>query len=159
MTVTDSTADTPVVTADDVCSIAQDVWSSFLVLDLEEHPLGKAALPLDGRTMTGCVHVSGEWQGSIFVELTSDHAVQAAEAMFAADPGSLTPGEVGDAIGELTNMVGGNIKSLLPAPSKLSLPSVAEGLSYTVRVPGATLVDEITLVCEAGPLHVSVWKV
>jgi chemotaxis protein CheX len=56
-------------------------------------------------------------------------------------------------------MVGGNIKSLLPAPSKLSIPSVAQGEQYTVRVPGATLVDAVTLVCQAGPVHITVWSV
>ena len=149
----------PVVTAADITSIAQDVWSSFLQMDLEVHPLGAAAPDLEGRTMTGTVHVSGEWQGTVFLEVPCDLGQAAAEAMFAADPGSLSADEVCDALGELTNMVGGNIKSLLPAPSKLSIPSVAEGESYTVRVPGAVLVDRVALVCAAGPLHISVWKV
>ncbi len=149
----------PVVSAADITSIAQDVWSSFLSMELETHPLGAEAPPLEGRTMTGTVHVSGEWQGSVFLEVPSDLAQAAAEAMFAADPGSLSADEVCDALGELTNMVGGNIKSLLPAPSRLSIPSVAEGESYTVRVPGAVLVERVALVCAAGPLHISVWKV
>ena len=144
-----------VVTADQITSITSDVWGSFLQLDLEQ----VAEQPLAGRTMTGCVHVSGEWQGSVFLQVTVEHAAAAAEAMFAADPGSLSPDEVSDALGELTNMVGGNIKSLLPAPSKLSVPSVAEGESYTVRVPGAVLVDSVALACAAGPVHISVWKV
>ncbi len=149
----------PVVTAADITSIAQDVWSSFLGMALEAHPLGAEAPALEGRTMTGTVHVSGEWQGTVFLEVPTDLAHAAAEAMFAAEPGTLPADEVCDALGELTNMVGGNIKSLLPAPSKLSIPSVAEGESYTVRVPGAVLVDRVALVCAAGPVHVSVWKV
>ncbi len=148
-----------VVSTADITSIAQDVWSSFLSMELEPHPLGDEAPALEGRTMTGTVHVSGEWQGSVFLEVPSDLAQASAEAMFAADPGTLSADEVCDALGELTNMVGGNIKSLLPAPSKLSIPSVAEGESYTVRVPGAVLLSRVALVCVAGPLHVSVWKV
>ena len=150
---------TATVSAADITSIAQDVWSSFLQMELETHPLGHEAPALEGRTMTGTVHVSGEWSGSVFLEVPSDLAQVSAEAMFAADPGSLTGDEVCDALGELTNMVGGNIKSLLPAPSKLSIPSVAEGVSYTVRVPGAVLVEKVALVCAGGPLHISVWKV
>ena len=148
-----------VVSAADITSIAQDVWSSFLQMELEPHPLGDEAPALDGRTMTGTVHVSGEWGGSVFLQVPCDLAQASAEAMFAADPGSLSSDEVCDALGELTNMVGGNIKSLLPAPSKLSIPSVAEGESYTVRVPGAVLIEKVALVCAAGPLHISVWKV
>jgi chemotaxis protein CheX len=154
-----SSTEAPVVSAADITSIAQDVWSSFLSMELEPHPLGAEAPHLDGRTMTGTVHVSGEWGGSVFLEVPSELAQASAEAMFAADPGTLSADEVCDALGELTNMVGGNIKSLLPAPSKLSIPSVAEGVSYTVRVPGAVLVERVALVCAAGPLHISVWKV
>ena len=147
------------VEPEQIVAIAQDVWSSFLGMDLEPDPLGTGAPPLTGRTMTGCVHVTGEWRGSIFLECGAELARGAAEAMFGAEPGSLSHDEVSDALGELTNMVGGNIKSLLPAPSTLSVPSVAEGESYTVRVPGALRLEHVALLSPAGPLSVSVWKV
>jgi chemotaxis protein CheX len=153
------TAPETFVSAADITSIAQDVWSSFLAMDLEPHPLGADAPDVDGPTMTGTVHVSGEWNGSVFLVVPRELGQASAEAMFAADPGSLSDDEVCDALGELTNMVGGNIKSLLPAPSKLSIPSVAGGASYTVRVPGAVLLERVALVCAAGPLLISVWKV
>ena len=79
--------------------------------------------------------------------------------MFGAEPGDLSDDEVSDALGELTNMVGGNIKSLLPAPSQLSLPSVAAGESCTVRVPGAVRISRSALLCGTGPRHICVWKV
>jgi chemotaxis protein CheX len=154
MTLTDAF---PVVTGDQIAEITKDVWSSFLALDLEVAAVDPTR-DLDGGVVTGCVHVSGEWEGSVFVECSRSHAEAAAEAMFAAAPGSLTSDEVGDALGELTNMIGGNVKSLLPAPSKLSIPSVAMG-NCQVRVPGSTLVDAVTLIGAAGPVHVTVWKV
>jgi chemotaxis protein CheX len=48
-----------------------------------------------------------------------------------------------DAITELSNMVGGNIKALLPQPSRLSLPTVFEGQDYKLRVPGAVCVSRL----------------
>lgn len=147
------------VTAADVTTIAQDVWGSFLAMDLVPHPLGDQAPPLTGRTVTGCVHVTGAWQGSVLLEYGSESAAAAAEAMFGAEPGGLSPEEVSDALGELTNMVGGNIKSLLPGPSTLSIPSVAEGVEYTVRVPGASRLITVPLSSPTGPLLVSIWKV
>ena len=39
------------------------------------------------------------------------------------------------------------------------LRRVREGESYTVRIPGAVLLEKVALVCVAGPLHISVWKV
>ena len=153
MTTTD-----PAVTADQVTEITKDVWSSFLQMELEVAPVDPLS-PLDGRTLTGCVHISGEWNGTVVVQASASHAQAAAEAMFMADPGSLSEDEVSDALGELTNMVGGNVKSLMPEPSKLSIPSVTGGENTTVRVPGSTLVDAVTLVGPAGPVHLSVWKV
>jgi chemotaxis protein CheX len=147
------------VTPDQVATVAADVWGSFLDLELVADPRGEDALPFPGRTTTGCVSVSGAWEGSVFLQCPADHARIAAEAMFAAAPGSLSADEVGDALGELTNMVGGNLKSLLPAPSALSIPSVAEGESCTVRVPGAVLISSVVLVCAAGPVAISVWRV
>jgi chemotaxis protein CheX len=148
----------PVVTGEQIAEITRDVWQSFLSLDLVFAPVDPLAT-LDGATSTGCVHISGEWNGSVFVQCTDAHAQKAAEAMFMADPGTLGPDEISDALGELTNMIGGNIKSLLPEPSRLSIPTVANGENYKIRVPNAVLVDAITLVCEAGPVHLSVWKV
>jgi len=44
------------------------------------------------------------------------------------DSAAGTPDEdVADAVGELVNMIGGNVKSLMPGPSVLSLPVVAAG--------------------------------
>ena len=43
-----------------------------------------------------------------------------------------------DAIGELTNMLGGNVKGLVAEPSRLSLPTVVEGDRFSVRVPQRT---------------------
>ncbi|MGB8650547.1 MAG: chemotaxis protein CheX [Mycobacteriales bacterium] len=153
MTVTE---EIPAVTGEQIAEITCDVWGSFL--DMELVP-SDAEQELGGPTLTGVVHVSGAWGGSVLVETTAEHARRAAEAMFAAEPGSLSADEIGDALGELTNMVGGNIKSLVPAPSSLSLPSVAGGESYTVRLPGALLVERVALTGPAGPVRISVWKV
>ena len=46
--------------------------------------------------------------------------------------------EVRDALGELANMLGGNVKALLPAPSRISLPAVAVGSDYELSVVGTS---------------------
>jgi len=38
----------------------------------------------------------------------------------------VTSDEIGDALGELANVLGGNVKAMLPAPSTMSLPTVSE---------------------------------
>jgi hypothetical protein len=50
-------------------------------------------------------------------------------------------------------MIGGNIKSLIPGPSRLSMPTVTVGASSTVPMPGAALLGTVSLACESLPLR------
>jgi chemotaxis protein CheX len=147
------------VTAEEVVDITREVWSSFLGLDLEPLFVDDADLPVTGPSMSGVVGISGAWNGSVAVECGVEHARAAAEAMFQAEPGSLSSEEVADAWGELTNMVGGNIKSLFPAPSALSVPTVSEGLAYQVFVPGASVLQRVQLTGPDALVRVTVWQV
>ena len=65
--------------------------------------------------------------------------------------------EVVDALGELTNMIGGNVKSLLPAPSQLSLPMVSESV-WPTTVPGSVAVCRIAFTVGTDVAHISVWQ-
>lgn len=56
------------------------------------------------------------------IECSESFARWAASRMFDAEVSSRQ--DVGDALGELTNMVGGNLKALLPGPNRLSIPDV-----------------------------------
>lgn len=149
-----STLDLP-VTGEQVTEIAGLVWDSFLGLELVPGPPDEL---LAGNLMTGIIGISGSWQGSVVLCVPAQHAVVAAEAMFAADPGSLDASEVADALGELTNMVGGNIKSLLPEPNALSIPSVTGGTDARVFVPGARPALSVALRCGDAPVHITVWQ-
>lgn len=153
---TEVLADAELLPVEHLASIAADVWQSFLEQELVQD--FSPADRISGPTMTGCVQISGDWEGTVFLQLGLETARSAAETMFMADPGSLSDDEIGDGLGELTNMVGGNIKSLLPGQCALSLPSVAEGENCTVRVPGSVLVHRVPLVGEGGPVLVSVWR-
>ncbi len=57
-----------------------------------------------------------------------------------------------DAVGELTNMIGGAFKSLIPGTCFLSMPVLLEGNDY--GVPSRAVVFEGAFVCEKQPLRV-----
>ena len=44
--------------------------------------------------------------------------------MFSIEKGQVTDEEINDALSEMINIIGGNLKSLLPQPNQLSLPMV-----------------------------------
>ena len=68
----------------------------------------------------------------------------------------LTSAEVLDAWGELVNMVGGNLKALLPPPSYLSLPHVSESATYLHVEPGARTLNQLTFACRGHRLRLTV---
>ena len=137
--------------------ITRDVWESFTGTTLE--PANGQARPDGGDVTVGCVTVTGEWQGSVLLACPARLARMAASAMFDLPAAQLDDDQVADALGELTNMIGGNIKSLIPGPSRLSMPTVTVGPSATVPTPGAVLLSTVSLACEGLPLTVSVWRI
>ena len=139
-----------------IAGITQDVWSSFVGT-----VIGSAdeEVALDAVDVTvGCVAVTGDWKGCVLLACPKQLARTAASAMFDLPAEQLTGDEIADALGELTNMVAGNIKSLLPGPSRLSIPVVMVGASSTARMPSAVLVNTVSLACEGLPLTVSIWQ-
>ena len=63
-----------------------------------------------------------------------------------------------DAVGELANMTGGNVKALLPMTCRLSLPRVVEGTGHTTRPPGGELVTTVAFDCQGSSLVIQLLK-
>jgi chemotaxis protein CheX len=111
-------------TTDDLEGVTRDVWTSFL--DADDDGLVSGGDGVADDRVTACVHLSGAFTGSVVVQCSDSAARDAAAVLFAVAPDDVTDHEVVDAIGEIANMVGGNVKSMLPGPSNLSLPAVAQ---------------------------------
>ncbi|MBX6371853.1 MAG: chemotaxis protein CheX [Acidothermus sp.] len=144
---------TYVPSADDLEVITREVWMSFLDGDPAGLVAGGSALGED--RVTGCIQLSGMYVGAIMLELAPAAAQAAAAALFGMAPGDVGPVEVADAVGEITNMVGGNVKSMLPGPSTLSLPAVVYG---QLTLPGVQMVRRAELTWRGQPLAVSLWR-
>jgi chemotaxis protein CheX len=111
---------------DDVSMVVEEVWSTFLGTEdpLVPGPPGELAVG-----WSAAVTVSGEWEGMVSVELPAGVAEEVTRRMLGLPEGpeQAEDADVADAVGELVNMIGGNVKSLMPGPSVLSLPVVAAG--------------------------------
>jgi chemotaxis protein CheX len=124
---------------DDVIALVSDIWSAMTGIEVAS----AAPAEIDGTSLTGFVHINGGWQGTVTLRCPAPLAAEAAAAMFGMDLDELGDEEIGDALGELTNMTGGGIKAMLPGPSQLSLPAVVAGGEYSVAVPGAAQLAEM----------------
>lgn len=143
------------LSSDDVAQIVQEVFSSMLGLDIE--PV-EGAVTSVGAAVAGSVGVSGATDCLISLEMQEEAALRVAAAMFGLEVPELSDDDIADAVGELTNMVGGNIKSLLPEPSMLSLPVVAHGRIPTLKVVGGKQLLNQGFLCGEYPVYVCVWN-
>lgn len=142
MTMTDSLAE-------DIDDLTRQVWQS--VFDLDLAPEEPGATP----DVHASVQIIGGWHGAVSVRLTGDLARIVASSMFEMPDDDLTRDEIDDAVGEVANMIGGNIKSLLPGPSQLSLPTVGFG-DEPPHFPGTVLAEHVAYTIAGQPFVVDV---
>ena len=132
----------------DIIDIAHSVWASILKLEAD---VDQTSSFLDRqRRLTAQVHISGQWTGTVVLSCSLHLAQKAASIMFDLPVESLEALDIQDALAELANMIGGNLKSIVPSPSFLSLPCVTEGDDYSLRYPKAMPKIQLGFTCSEG---------
>ncbi|QDG51312.1 chemotaxis protein CheX [Persicimonas caeni] len=116
--------------------LIRSIWSIFAQPELEAASHDALAEHASEMMITAVVHVTGEEDGSVVVECPSRMASRLAGALFGLEADELADDEVHDALGEVANMLGGNVKGLFPSGSQLSLPTVVEGREFKLDLPG-----------------------
>ena len=138
-----------------VQSIADEVWPS-LVGDGEAFV--PVPVPPPAEVVSAWVDITGPWTGSVVLTCAPATAAALTESVLMTRPPTVVDQEdVEDALGELANVLGGNIKSVLPGESRLGLPQIGSapsvgrlddvcrvagqwrGQSLTISVQGATV--------------------
>jgi CheY-specific phosphatase CheX len=137
---------------DEIKELTTLIWDSMLHLAIE--PDG-SPLPVGVRTMSASIHITGDWQGAVALSCGEQIAAQAAAVMFDLGDAKPAKSDMQDALGELVNVIGGNIKALLPGSCHLSLPAVVDGSDFCVRVPGSRLLTFVPFNSSVGMLSVS----
>jgi chemotaxis protein CheX len=139
---------TIVISDDAISEVTHNTWQALLP-DLGHLMPGT---PCDGDAVIGFVEITGEFEGSISVACSYIAARRAAAVMFDVPQDRPHESQIDDAVGELVNVVGGSIKSMLPSPNDLSLPRVSRstpgdfGSQLVARVD-FTWIDEAIAIC------------
>lgn len=111
-------------------SIVRSVWSTLLGLEIQD--VEGADQPSPSATMTAAIHINGDFHGGIRFECSRAIVRRAASIMFDLPAEQLADDDDRDVIGELANVVAGNIKALIPGSNSISLPTIVEGSDYHV---------------------------
>jgi chemotaxis protein CheX len=142
---------TDLIDEETVQSIAQEAWSALVGEDEFLVPL-PGGLPDDA--VSSWVDVRGPWNGAVVITTGRSTAEQLSRELLKEHaPPVLDDEDIEDGLGELANVVGGNVKAVLPGPSALGLPVVGSapaagpdtcrvdllwrGQSLTISVQGA----------------------
>jgi len=139
----------------DICEVVRNVWDCVLGL-----PVVPAAPHVEWQAderLLGAISISGEWTGVIVLQASRAAAFEAARRMFPDEAEQLSEVDIRDALAELTNIVGGNIKSLVPGPSSLALPGVTTGDNVDLRLLHASLICEPLFLAAGHPVRIAIW--
>ena len=131
---------------EEISQFVTDIWSTFLDMKVTQtnlpfRPKGQ------GNTLAGCVQITGEWQGSVTLYAPIEIGRKVAGIMYSLDEKEVEDQQIQDVIGEITNILTGNIKSILPAPCSISLPCVAV-TDFNLHHPGSEMVSAVNFDCE-----------
>ena len=142
------------LTEDTFCKIIQDTWSSILGL-LVDFPAGPTTASAENFKVQ--VNVSGAWNGEVRLSCPPNLARLVAAAFFQVDAEQSGRDQIVDALSEIVHIIGGNLKSLLPQPVTLSLPSVHNSDDSSEDAVESERIWSIVLASRGYPFQVSLF--
>ena len=128
-------------TTEDVVRVTQELWGPMLNIDLQHvhEPVPKLR-----SALVACVHIVGDWMGTIRMDISADLAKKAAASSLGVPADQVSRYQIRDCAGELGNITAGSLKELLPVPCSISLPIVADGRDFTFQVQcGRAIIETV----------------
>lgn len=142
----------PLAPSTEVDQIVAAVFQAMLGLEVEPAGEVRRSGPAE---MSAMVHLGGTWDGALMLETSRSQACRLAARFLSIDPPKAVDDDVRDVMGELANMIGGNLKCALAPGATLSMPAVTDGSDYSLRIGKGILVERRAFRCTEGTFWVS----
>ena len=142
----------------ELAQIVESVFAAMMNLEISECGTPWFA---SGDRLTSAVHLAGDWNGAVLFECDQSQACRFAGRFLSMGASTKdTPGAVDDVVrdvlGELANMIGGNLKCILGTGIRLSMPSVVDGTNYSLRFCGVKVREQLAFRCDEGLFWITV---
>lgn len=137
---------------DDLARIVQTVFQTMMDVDVQTAESPWVRPP---NTISAAVQFVGEWRGAALVECAGEQACHFAARFLGMPAPAAVDDDVRDVIGELANMVAGNLKSLLPRGVDLSMPCVHEASQCSLPARSVGAVEHLPFSSTLGPFRVT----
>ena len=142
----------------DLARIVEDVFSTMLGMGA----VLSAAADAPEECLTASVQFVGEWRGVVLLTCGAQLARRFTARLMQASSGAgeaASKDDISDTLGEVVNMIGGNLKSVLPVGVVLSIPSVIEGRDFALRICGGNEFKTNHFLCEDGAFEITLVRV
>lgn len=139
---------TDVVSPELIVELVGLAWQTFLGVD----PVPFDGVALEHDLVAASIGIGGPWQATVILTCSRAAAANAAMAALGMSAEELEDADVRDILGELANVVGGNLKGVVSGDEQgwvLSLPVVSDGAQ---TVPGSRELVRVGFVCDGEPL-------
>jgi chemotaxis protein CheX len=146
----------PLISREQLLELVEATWSSML--QLTAVPAGEDHADCDVSGMTVTLPIYGAFGGVVLFFTNERFARLAASRMLQTPEGLVTVLEMQDAAAELCNILAGGVKSLLPRPSSLALPTVWPVAPHAGLLQGTDVAGQLKFLCEGEPLELRVVK-
>lgn len=126
--------------------VTEQVWSQFLGI-----PICACTQVRDEAECAASISIEGAWNGAIIIACSHRLARQAAATLFSCPVADIDDASWRDTLNEVANIMGGNIKALLPGPTSLGLPEAFDSWQPSEDP------NTIIYMSEEGPLYVTIF--
>jgi len=132
--------------------IAQDAFSAMAGIDLgscDSHSVH------DEMLISALLHYNDGAGGSVLIECGQKLAFELTSRVMSVPAPDFLDNDVRDVIGELANIIGGNLKALMPPDTRISMPEVLNGPEGRLFLSSEKRLSRICLACDIGCCSVS----
>ena len=138
---------------EDQTAIVQNIFA--LMVDMEMHPV-EAPANFD-QVVSSALYFEQVSKGVIIVECSENLAYLFTARFMSIDLPNSVDDDVADSMAELANMIGGNLKGLMPAETHISTPILLEKESVPAVIGKRTLLTQLYFASEHGVCRVSLF--
>lgn len=141
---------------DRIIESAQEIFSTMIMMEVtvsEKEDSGSMSLV---DSISGVIGLAGTHKGVLAIHLPSTVAMGITSSFLGMDVDEVNE-DVEDAVGELANMLGGNLKTILSENGRdidLSLPTTISGKEYEFQSNRNADTERIQLKCDAGDFSI-----
>ncbi|MDR1466473.1 MAG: chemotaxis protein CheX [Treponema sp.] len=119
----------------DVC---MDVFKQFIGCEIiAKTPYFSEKNSLEGGDVSAVIGFTGEARGAVIVSMQKNIAIKLTDIL-TGSPHTVMDDDVLDVVGEIVNIIAGNVKQKLEERMKMiiSLPTIVQGAGHIIKWPG-----------------------